>query len=842
MVNRITQQILNRNQLNEIRNHQNQIFNAQRQVSTGLRYEKPSQDPLAATVALDLKQAINFQNQLESNAQTAEDFNYAAETELKSAEEVFQRVRELSIRAASEALNEQQLGGLTAELDSLLERLTDIANGTHEGRFIFGGYQTQRPPFTARKDLVLEGTQLSNLGLASGSFETQVETRSATTVQAGAFALNGGDLVINGVDMGSFFVNDPARTAAVNAQTLVERINTKTKETGVSARAVTIPGGTFNAPGGGPLTGVALSNINAQNELNTQGIQVGGRGIRGVGNLNVFRNEKIDLADTRFLSERVAAGAIGDVPAGTVQVNGVTINSPMTFVAANSPEQNAQEIARAINTASAQSEVYAETDGQGFVRLRSQKPFTIAGAPAQINLPNQLYQQGRNSAASTAAVTTGGALTLASGALMLNGIDIFAQSVQLTATMTAQERADAVVRAVNGRATETGVTASRDTNGQVFFSNGDFEITSVAYRGDAGDNQAQIGRDSLIDLTLSGDQAFAGNRNQIVLASRFDLPAVGLGSAISGAPVSFQAGDDLAAGEFQLNGTDILVPGPFTGVAAADANTLVNAINAQTGTTGVTAQLSGGNQVQLLSNSGNAFTLATAGDGVDAQIPAGSYLNAIEAGDFFINGVDIGPIPAVPANPGNPVQNSQDLATALANAINAKAAVSGVSAEIARDNLGNVRLELQTKGQDIEITSNDPLPANLLNATGIAVGTKVNQKIDAFDAIIRLREQVSNSRGSSTAANISQQNIKDISDALDLMVANQVELGVRGQRAELVKNRVLLNREILQTQLAKNQGVDLTEAILKFQREEQALQASYSVTQRINSLSLLNFI
>lgn len=842
MINRITQQMLSRNTLGNIQSRQADLFTSQRQISSGLRYERASQDTVAASQAMDLKQAIAFQKRVETNAELAQDFNNATESELSAASEVMGRVRELALRAATETLNEQQLSGLSSELEGLLDRLTDIGNTTYEGNFVFGGFQSQQPPFLLEKNLVLDGTNLTELGLSSGAHRTRVETRSPTTVNAGAFALNGGDLIINNVDIGTLVVNDPTRTAAVNAQTYVDLINAKTRETGVTARAVTVPGGSFSAPGGGPLTGIALANVDANGVPGTQGIKVEGRGIPGVGGLPVIRNENLALGDTRFTSERIGAGAIGDVPANTLTINGIAINSAMTFTAGNTPEQNAQEIARAINTATGQTEVSASTDGYGFVKLFSQRAFTVAGAPAQLQLPNQVYEQFRDTPASTGTVAGGAGLRLGSGALVLNGVDIFSEPLVIDPALTVPQRAQAIAVAINSRSNDTGVAATADATGRLRFSNADRHTTAVRYRGDSGDNQAQIGQANFVPIAMSGDQAFAGNRSDLTLLSAFDLPAAGLGSAVSTANVSFNAGDTLAAGSFVLNGTNILA-GPMTGVAATDANTLISAINAQTGTTNVSAVLSGAGGIELSSTIGSAFTLATAGPGVRANIPAASYLNALGAGDFNINGVDIGPIPNLPANPGNPAQNMLDLGNTLATAINNRASVTGVTATVRQESTGGVRLLLNANGQDIEITSNDPLPNTLLSATGLAPGTRVDQRIDAFEAVIRLRDQVLNARTNrSTAETISTQMVKEVSDAIDRIEGNRVELGVRVQRAELVANRVAYTQEILKGQLADNREIDLTEAISKMTQEENALEAAYAVTQRISSLSLLNYI
>lgn len=838
---RITQRMLAQNTLQDIQGRQRELLNTQRQISTGFRYEKPSEAPRDAAVALDLQQALRYQQQLRENAQVAQDFNSATEVELKSAESIMQRVRELALRAANEALNEQQLEGISSELDGLLDSMIDAANGTHEGRFLFGGFQTQQPPFVMEHDLRIQGNQLSELGLAQGDFSTRIETRSQFAVGAGAFALNDGDVLINQVDMGSFFVNDASRTAEENTQTLVERINAKTAETGVSARAITLPNGTYDAPGGGPLTGIALVNLDAAGVPTESPIHVAGKGFFNPAGERVLRAEKIDLDRIYFRSQAMGSGAIGDVPAGTVQINGTVINTPMTFGPGNTAEQNAQEIARAFNTVSQTTGLQAQTDGQGQVVLLGQNPFVVSGAPPQLQLPNQTYTPTYDSPPSTGPVSTGGTLTLGSGALVLNGIDIFSPEVTLDASLTATQRAESVARAINLKTRESGVTAAWDASGQVFLNNQHTQITSVSYRGDAGDNQAQIGRESLVPLYLSGDEAFAGHRRDVSLVSQRDLPAAGLGAAVSTAPVSFGAGDTLTAGDLVINGTSILA-GPFAGNAAADASALVAAINAQSGTTQVSAQLDGTNQVRLVSDTGSVFNVQTAGTGTASQIPAGDHLNAIEAGDFLINGVDIGPIPAVPPNPSDPLQARQDLANALATAINNRAAVSGVTAQVNTDNTGEVRLQLNTRGQDLTVSTNDPVTASLLSATGFQSGTQATQKINVFQSIIEVRDQVDNAKTQRTAVSISTQSIKDISDALDVLIEKQVEMGVRVQRAELVFNRSELQSETLAIQLANNREVDLTEAISRLSLEETALNAAYAVTQRLNSLSLLNFI
>jgi flagellin-like hook-associated protein FlgL len=853
MISRITSQMQNRNLLAGITQRQQNIYTAQNQVTSGVQFGRPSENPFGASRVLNDTQGIALQQRLRENALTARDFSYAADNELGQAAEVLNRARELTIRAASEALNEQQISGIASEIDGLLERLTDIANTTHEGQFLFGGFQSNDPPFRIEKNLGLEGTGLNLLGLNSGTFRTRLETAALTTALPGSFALQGGDLILNGVDIGAFSALDtlpPSRTAAQNAQTLVDRINAKTAETGITARAVAFPTGTFDTPGAAPLEGIVLTNLDANGQPTQRDIRVEGRGVPGAGGLNLFRRETLSLADTRFTSLQIGAGAIGNVtpPGDAITINGIALTTPMTFLATNTPEQNAQEIARAINTLSSQTAVYAGTDGNGFVTLTSQRPFTVNQVPAQpqLNLPNGTVEQRRDGSTSSAPPTTGTALTLGQGSLLINGVDIFSAPVTLDAAQTPLERADALVRAINSKANDTGITAARDATGQLVFSNGNKRITQVTYQGDSGTRNAAIGRQELLPMNISGDIAFSGNKDAVRLLSSMDIPAAGLGSAVSTAAVSFLGGTSLTAGEFVVNGTDILA-GPFAGNAAADATALIAAVNGQSGTTGVSAVSDGANGLRLISNSGLPFTLSTSGDGSRAQIPAplagASYLNEIAAGDIFINGVDIGPVPAVPFNSLDPAQNMRDNANALATAINAQAAITGVRAEVTTSDTGGTRLLLQASGQDIEITSNSLNPAAIFQTIGIQPGTRVDQRIDSFEALIRFRALVSNSRyDRDSVETMSQITLKEIDQAVTAMTANRVELGVRGQRAELVEARTQETEALLTRQRSDLQDTDLAKVLSQLTLDETSLQAALAMTQRVNSLSLLDYI
>lgn len=114
----------------------------------------------------------------------------------------------------------------------------------------------------------------------------------------------------------------------------------------------------------------------------------------------------VDAQNFVINSQRLSSGAIGDVSAGSVKINGVTVDSPMVFAPQNNAEQNAKEVARVLNSLSDKTGVRVETDGQGLIKLigltndihdnagkqrLAPSKIEIYGAPQQIGIPNGVH-------------------------------------------------------------------------------------------------------------------------------------------------------------------------------------------------------------------------------------------------------------------------------------------------------------------------------------------------------------------------------------------------------------------------------------------------------------------
>jgi len=149
---RIAQESLNRTALSNINLNYKKIQETQEKLSSGKRINRPSDDPSGTRKVLGLK-AEEFQvQQFLDNTETAkEQINFTSNT-LESIQDIFSKIKELSIQASNDTLGQTERKIISGELDELLESVLQNANTDNNGRYIFSGTQTLTSAFTATRD------------------------------------------------------------------------------------------------------------------------------------------------------------------------------------------------------------------------------------------------------------------------------------------------------------------------------------------------------------------------------------------------------------------------------------------------------------------------------------------------------------------------------------------------------------------------------------------------------------------------------------------------------------------------------------------------------------------
>jgi flagellar hook-associated protein 3 FlgL len=129
------------------------VIRTQEQVSSGKRLLSPADDPVATVRLLQLDQEANRLGQFKSNMSAATNSLNQEEATLNSVTNILQRVREITLQAGNGALDSSDRQALAQELTEREEELFGLFNSRNaRGEYLFGGFQSQTPPFVQNPD------------------------------------------------------------------------------------------------------------------------------------------------------------------------------------------------------------------------------------------------------------------------------------------------------------------------------------------------------------------------------------------------------------------------------------------------------------------------------------------------------------------------------------------------------------------------------------------------------------------------------------------------------------------------------------------------------------------
>src|SRR5688572_22188685 len=129
------------------------VIDTQRQVSTGLRVNSPSDDPVAAARIAQVDSSLTRLDQYHANSLFARNQLGLEEEALSEAIGNLQRIRELTLQANNASTSIADRALIAAEIEEHRGALLAIANTTDvDGRYLFGGYRESGTPFTVGAD------------------------------------------------------------------------------------------------------------------------------------------------------------------------------------------------------------------------------------------------------------------------------------------------------------------------------------------------------------------------------------------------------------------------------------------------------------------------------------------------------------------------------------------------------------------------------------------------------------------------------------------------------------------------------------------------------------------
>ena len=159
---RITNGMMVTNMLRDITRNQERMDALNRNLSTGKKFLKPSDDPLGVSKSLRLSTDISTMAQFKRNVEDSQSWLATTETATDNMIEILQKVRELTVQGANETNSSTERGAIATEIGQLKDQLINIGNTSYAGSYIFSGYKTDKPLLKEDGSYDLGGSDLSN--------------------------------------------------------------------------------------------------------------------------------------------------------------------------------------------------------------------------------------------------------------------------------------------------------------------------------------------------------------------------------------------------------------------------------------------------------------------------------------------------------------------------------------------------------------------------------------------------------------------------------------------------------------------------------------------------------
>jgi flagellar hook-associated protein 3 FlgL len=127
---------------------QNDLMKVSQQIASGRRVVNPSDDPQAASRAVGVDQAKAVTEQYSDARVSARNSLSQTESILNSVSDAVISAKTLLIQASSDTLSDVDRDSVASELKGIYETMIGQANATDgNGRYLFGGYKDNAPPF-----------------------------------------------------------------------------------------------------------------------------------------------------------------------------------------------------------------------------------------------------------------------------------------------------------------------------------------------------------------------------------------------------------------------------------------------------------------------------------------------------------------------------------------------------------------------------------------------------------------------------------------------------------------------------------------------------------------------
>ena len=152
MSGRVTNSMLTNTLLSDLQGITGRMQETQSQLSSGMRIQKPSDDPFGTSRALDFRADLASNAQYQTNVNDGSAWLSATDTALGDMSSLVLRARDLTVQGANGSNGASSNADIAAEIDQIIESIKSEANTQYAGQYIFSGTKTTTPPYATGSD------------------------------------------------------------------------------------------------------------------------------------------------------------------------------------------------------------------------------------------------------------------------------------------------------------------------------------------------------------------------------------------------------------------------------------------------------------------------------------------------------------------------------------------------------------------------------------------------------------------------------------------------------------------------------------------------------------------
>jgi len=153
---RVSDQFIRQRLLEQTQGDQLDLFRMQTQLSTGRRFELPSEDPIAALRIMNLQRLLERKEQVQSNLATNQSYLSSTDVAMSAVSRIVSEVRADALGVIGTTTTEDQRRAAIQQVDQAIRQLIDVGNQKFRGRYLFAGSDTQVEPFGRPNDRVIQ--------------------------------------------------------------------------------------------------------------------------------------------------------------------------------------------------------------------------------------------------------------------------------------------------------------------------------------------------------------------------------------------------------------------------------------------------------------------------------------------------------------------------------------------------------------------------------------------------------------------------------------------------------------------------------------------------------------